>query len=238
MRTFSRGGERTGRAGGARADTYVDANAMIRPPGPSGAATTIPEPSLVVRGKRACATRSGIGIGIAVGGGVNGFTDKTMRDATSSVGGGWNARVSFGTHLPLAIEAMYNGTATDINSLLGPGSATLLGTAFEGDVRFNLMPHFMFDPYVFVGAGWQHYSIENNNAFSLSDTGIAQSDDLLSIPMGVGLSYRSSGFVAEARGTFRATTDSNLVLENPGASNAEFAKMHSWDANLNVGYEW
>ena len=62
---------------------------------------------------------------------------------------------------------------------------------------------------------------------------------MMDIPVGVGVAYRMAGFVAEARGTFRPTTGSSLVLENQSnGTSAEIDHLSSWDANINVGYEW
>src|SRR5438093_13073781 len=60
------------------------------------------------------AVESGIGVGINVGGGITGFTNRTVRDSTSPVGGLWDLRATFGSHVPLALEVGYLGTATRI----------------------------------------------------------------------------------------------------------------------------
>jgi len=180
--------------------------------------------------------QTGIGFGVNVGGGITGFTDRTIRSSTSPVGGLWDLRATLGSHVPLALELGYLGTATQIQSLFGNAKGTMIGTAFEGDVRLNLMPHEIVDPYVFIGVGWQRYNIDEKS-FQLSDTGIANRDDLLEVPMGAGLSYRLGGFVTDVRGTFRATQDANLVLESPRTGTGGFAPMHTWEASLSLGYE-
>src|SRR5262249_47057838 len=132
---------------------------------------------------------SGIGIGIDVGGGVFGFTDSNMRATTSSVGGLWAFRAAFGTHVPLAVEVAYMGTASPIQAELGRAKATLFGTTLETTLRYNVIPQHPWSPYLFAGAGWQHYMVDDR-AFQLSDTGIANRDDLLVLPVGVGIAYR------------------------------------------------
>ena len=114
---------------GAHADTYVNANGDTVDDGYSDPySLSWHEPRLA----------SGIGVEFAVGGGVGGFTDRTLRD-TTSLNGSWNTRISLGTHVPLAFEALYDGTASSLNSALGLNmSPTLLGTTFEGDVRCSL----------------------------------------------------------------------------------------------------
>lgn len=184
---------------------------------------------------------SGIGIGVHIGGGVTGFTDSVLRATTSSVGGLWSARGVFGTRTLLALEVGYVGTVHTIESQLGPQSATLLGTTLEAALRYNALPRSPLTPYLFAGMGWQRYSIDDK-AFEVSDTGIARSDDLLVLPAGGGLAYRVGSIIADLRGTFRATRDQNLVLEAPRdalrTGNGRFAPMHTWDASLNVGYEF
>lgn len=186
---------------------------------------------------------SGIGISTILGGGVTGFTDKTMRNTTSSVGGLWDLRVTIGSHIPLAFDVSYVGTATNINGLFGGRSGTLLGTTFEGAARFNILPHFAWNPYVFGGVGWQHYDVTQTNV-TLSDSGMNDKDTLLEFPLGVGMAYRTGGFVIDFRGTFRIATDQNLVLKNPAfpstiaPTTTDFAPMDTWEASAAVGYEF
>src|SRR5207302_4650619 len=134
---------------------------------------------------------------------------------------------------PLAIEVAYLGSATQIQSLFGHESGTLIGTTLESDLRLNLLPHAPIDPYAFVGVGWQRYNIDDSG-FTVADTGIASRDDVLEVPAGGGLAFRYHGFVTDVRGTFRATRDSRLVLEEDTRT---FAPLHSWAASLSVGYE-
>jgi hypothetical protein len=184
---------------------------------------------------------SGIGIGIAVGGGVIGFVDDSMRNTTGNVGGLWSLRGALGTHVPLALELGYSGSATSIDTELGRADAVMVGTAVEAAVRYNVAPRRTWTPYAFAGLGWQRYTIDDT-AFQLSDTGIGNRDDLLVVPLGVGLSYRFGPLVSDVRGTFRAATGEGLVLETPEVSLAtgsgRFAPMHSWDTSLNIGYEF
>jgi len=183
---------------------------------------------------------SGIGVSAILGGGVGGFTDKVMRNTTSDVGGLWDLRVAIGSHLPLALEIGYVGTATNINGLPTGNKGRLIGTTAEAALRYNILPHMPFTPYVFAGMGWQRYDVTNTSV-SLADTGVADHDNLMVFPMGAGLAYRISGFVADVRGTFRAATDNNLVLQTPGITQPtpnDFASMHTWEASAAVGYEF
>jgi len=187
--------------------------------------------------------KSGIGISAILGGGVTGFTDKTMRDTTSSVGGLWDLRVTLGSHMPLALDVSYLGSAMNINGLPGGRNGRLIGTTVEGALRYNALPHYAWNPYVFAGAGWQRYDVTQTTV-TLSDSGMNDKDNLLEFPLGVGLQYRRSGFVGDLRGTFRATTQPDLVLK-PGVfdptiapNSSDFAAMHTWEASAAVGYEF
>lgn len=187
------------------------------------------------------AVRSGIGVGVQAGAGVVGFTDAAMRDTTGTLGGMWSLRGAFGTRVPVALELGYAGSATTIDTELGRADATMLGTTVEAAARYNFMPRADWSPYMFAGLGWQRYTIDDT-AFQLSDVGIGNEDDLLVVPLGLGVGWRAGGLVADLRGTFRAASGADLVLETPELSLAtgagQFASMHTWDASLNVGYEF
>lgn len=179
---------------------------------------------------------SGIGFGLVLGGGITGFTDKTMRDTVSSdVGGLWDLRATIGTHIPIGLDISYLGTAANVNTLGGAPNGTLVGTTVEAALRYNILPHFAFDPYVFAGIGWQRYDVTNMN-LPQADTGMKASDDVADFPMGAGLAYRdTSGFTLDLRGTFRADTSSTLVLNQ---STGTYADLHSWEASGALGYEF
>lgn len=182
------------------------------------------EPSLI----------SGIGIGFQVGGGVAGFTDQHVRDAVeSNVSGMWEARAIVGTHIPLGLEVAYIGSTVDIQPLGTTQTGTLVGTGVEGALRWNTLPHYAWNPYLFAGLGWQRYDVRDVN-FSLSDTGVADRDNLTVFPLGGGLAYRDAGIMVDVRGTIRPATNADLVTE----TNGDTAKMHTWDVSAQLGYEF
>jgi hypothetical protein len=180
---------------------------------------------------------SDIGISTILGGGVGGFTDDTMRDTVSSdVAGLWNLRVTIGSHTPLGVDINYLGSVADIDALTGNESATLVGTTFEGALRYNILPHYAWNPYAFAGIGWQRYDVSGSD-FTVADNGINESDNSVVFPMGAGLTFRdTSGLVFDAHGTFRANTEAGLVLEQMGGT--DYAPMHTWEASAAVGYEF
>ena len=178
---------------------------------------------------------TGIGVGLQVGGGVSGFTDSTMRNTLqNNVAGLWDARLSIGTHVPLGIDVSYVGTAGSLNTANGANNATLIGTAVEGALRWNILPHFAWDPYVFAGAGWQNYELSGMTIGTVN--GIRTSDNTIEFPMGVGMSFRDdSGWLVDLRGTFRWEPDSKLIFE---PTNGGFASAHQWAATGSLGYEF
>ncbi len=180
---------------------------------------------------------SDIGVSAMLGGGVIGFTEKTMRDlTTSAVGGLWDLRVTLGSHTPLGLDIGYVGSAANINTLTGAHTGTLVGTTVEGAVRFNVLPHDTWNPYGFVGMGWQRYDV-TGGTIRLSDSGMNETDNSIVFPMGVGIAYRDrSGLVLDLRGTFRSNIGYGLVLES--GTSATYVPMHTWEASAAAGYEF
>ena len=185
--------------------------------------------------------RSGIGVSVLAGGGVVQFRSSTMRDTTSNLGGLWGLHVTFGSHLPLALDLAYIGTATHIGGLPTGNTATLLGTAAEGTLRWNVLPRLSWTPYVFGGVGYQRYDVTGNDV-TLSDSGMNSSDNLLSVPAGLGFVWRgNNGLVADVHGTYRFTWFQDLVLNNGApitGTSSDFVKMNNWEASASIGYEF
>jgi len=180
---------------------------------------------------------SGYGVTTVLGAGFSGFTDRAMRDTVSNnLGGLWDVRFTLGSHTPLALDIGYVGTAAKINALSGAKWGTLVGTTAEAALRFNILPHHAWNPYVFAGVGWQHYDI-NGIVFTMGDTGMNSADNSVVFPIGTGISYRDAGLVVDVRGTFRANANAGLVLDATSMTNT-FAPMHAWEASAAVGYEY
>jgi hypothetical protein len=182
---------------------------------------------------------SGLGLQLSLGGGVTQFTNRTMRDTTSPLGGQWDLRAVIGTRIPIGIEIGYLGSAAQIRSLFSQTTAVMVGTTIESDLRLNILPSRIVDPYIFAGLGWTRYNVDEP-AFTLATTGIRTHDDMMEVPAGAGVAFRWDGVVADLRGTFHATDGSQLVLDENSmrATTGQFAAMHSWDATLAVGYEF
>src|ERR1043166_9699547 len=98
---------------------------------------------------------SDAGVSVTVGGGVTGFTDKTMRGVTSDVSGLWGLRITYGTRAPFALDVNYAGTSANINAPMGNRSGTLIGTTLEAALRYNFLPHYAWNAYAVAGMRWQ-----------------------------------------------------------------------------------
>src|SRR5689334_19334629 len=77
-----------------------------------------------------------VGVGVAIGGGVAGFTGPEAQ-RYADVAGTWEARLTFGTRSFVGVEAAYVGAAQSIDALGLDGSAMLVSTQLEGDLRIN-----------------------------------------------------------------------------------------------------
>jgi outer membrane protein OmpA-like peptidoglycan-associated protein len=173
---------------------------------------------------------SQLGIEASIGGGATGFIDSAVRN-TVNTGGAWDARLTFGTRLPIAIEGAYVGTAQSINALGLTTNANLIGNGVEGDLRLNFT-NFKVQPYIFGGAGWTHYQI-NNSAINTSS--VASSDNIGTVPLGAGISIRPSQvFIIDIRGTYRATFDEQMFDRVTNSTNS----MQNWNAYGRVGFEF
>lgn len=177
---------------------------------------------------------SKIGIEAAIGAGAIGFTDTSTRGFTNT-GTTWDARMTFGSRSPIAIEAAYVGSAQGINALGLDTDALLLGQGAEGTLRLNLTQR-RVQPYFFGGVGWTHYNIERS---SLATSSVRASDDVGTVPMGAGITARlTRSFFIDARGTYRfAFSDDMLNLASSSAGLGD-APLQTWSASGRLGFEF
>lgn len=195
-----------------------------------------------------------LGLSLSAGGGVAGFFDGDTRDFTDT-GGAWEARFAVGTKQPVALELGYLGSAQDIDALGLDTDAVLIGTNLDAVARLNFLAFqerteqaSVWNPYVFGGVGWTRYDLTNAD-FNTSN--VNESDDLISIPLGAGISYDYQRFLVDLRGEVRPVFGDDLI-QNPGdpditgedqdtidvfEDDAE-ANLHSWAASLKLGYRF
>ncbi|MGE0547139.1 MAG: hypothetical protein AB7O24_01525 [Kofleriaceae bacterium] len=178
-----------------------------------------------------------IGIEVAAGGGVAGFTGDALRSTTTD-GGSWTVRASVGTRSPIAFEGSYIGSAQAIDALGLDDDAVLLGNGVQGALRLNMLMDEPVQPFLFGGLAWTRFQLTNSNT-NTSD--ILDEDDVLEIPLGLGIAGKWSGLVLDLRGEFRVASEEDLVpafLSSPDADADSAEDMHRWGVNATVGYEF
>ena len=88
------------------------------------------------------------------------------------------------------------------------------------------------EPYTFGGIGWNHYSVVTDSANTSS---IDDSDDVMTVPLGVEIALGFMGVTLDARATYRQALDSDIF----GSETSSFAdtSMNSWGAGA-LGFEF
>ena len=135
----------------------------------------------------------------------------------------------FGTRMFLGLEGAYIGAAQSISGLGLGSSNTLLRNGFEGVLRAQFpmaAGPSLFEPYAFLGLGWNHYSLSNTPVATAS---VARNDDTLTVPWGFGFSAGYMGFLADIRFTYRPTYDANMLGN---------ASLTNWNLGGAIGYEF
>jgi outer membrane protein with beta-barrel domain len=156
-----------------------------------------------------------IGAGILLGGGFEDFTDRNLRAMTSG-GGYWNLRLLAGNRRSIGVEGSYTGAMRSINALGLGSKAMLMSNGVEATARINLpivKGLSLIEPFVFGGLGWQRYSVTNT---STNTSDLANSDDVLSLPLGAGFEYAFGMFLVDARVTYRRTFFNDLLRTTEG----------------------
>ncbi len=189
------------------------------------------QPTPVVQNNQPALTTP-FGLGLTIGGGVNGFTDGDFNNFVN-VGGGWEGRLTIGTRSIVGLEASYVGTANGIdNSVPGvSNNAYLLSNGVDGAIRLNLTTTAV-RPFILAGAGWKHYSIQNTN---VNTSALQNSDDVVEFPLGAGLNFTYDRFMADVRGVFKPSIDNEMFRSQ---INNDANKLHTWQANANIGFEF
>lgn len=149
-------------------------------------------------------TFMGPGLALELGGGVLESSPGRVRDATNP-GGYWDVRAVLGARTPIGLELAYVGASQDLSQ---PGSdARLYRNGAEADLRFNIAVlktarHYLA-PFGFAGAGWQHISTSGVNLVGGLTTPVSSGDDVLTVPVGGGISYSTGPLLVDARFTYR-----------------------------------
>jgi hypothetical protein len=173
---------------------------------------------------------SHVGVGLLVGGGFNDFTNSHLKSVTGD-GGYWTARIVAGTREYVGMEAAYIGDARSISGLGLNNDSRLISNGLSGNLRINIpvaRGASLIEPFGFVGVGWSHYTVTNNNV-ALSD--VTSVDNVLTLPYGGGLEYAYKGFMADARFTYTQTYYNNLT-ETVGGN------LNNWGVGGQIGFEY
>jgi opacity protein-like surface antigen len=171
------------------------------------------------------------GIGVSLGGGVDGFTSNDMTDFTD-VGGSWNVRIDVGMNSILGFEGLYIGSAQGIDAIGLDPDSVLVGNGVQGNVRLNLLDYAV-QPFAFGGVAWRHYDLTNSD---FNTSAIADSDDVAEFPIGAGIGVRYAGFTLDARGEYRWATGGDMVPLLTVNGVTDDANMNRWGVNANIGY--
>jgi hypothetical protein len=175
---------------------------------------------------------SHIGLAILAGGGVTDFTQSATR-AETGVGGSWTVRFAVATRYWVGFEGSYIGAANSINGLGLSGNSSLVRNGLEGALRINIPLYakdMLLEPYILGGAGWNGYRVSNVNSFTASVT--TNSDNVVSVPLGVGFSIGYKGFMGDLRYTIRPTYQQTIIANEGGTG------LSNWDAGAMIGYEF
>ncbi|MDP2340426.1 MAG: hypothetical protein Q8O67_05685 [Deltaproteobacteria bacterium] len=172
-----------------------------------------------------------------LGGGVSNFTESSPESATQ-VGGYWDARVGIGTRSILGAEVAYVGSARDISALGLASDAVLISNGLEGVARLNVPitptnTDVLIEPYTFGGVGWNRFDVASAspNTSSIEDV-----DNVMTVPLGIGLAVGFSGLTLDARATYRHTLGSDLVASS--SSSFSDSSLNSLGLGAALGFEF
>lgn len=183
------------------------------------------------------------GTALFIGGGVTGFVEEGVVENTSP-GGFWDVRGVAGTRTPLGIEVGYTGSARDVNALGLADSAFLLSNGLEAALRLqapitqadigiaNDAP-VLISPYAFGGLGWTRYDLINEGTNTSS---ILNQDDIMSLPLGIGVGLGLAGVTLDARFTYRHAFFSDLV--GNATSSFDDVSLNQWNVGASIGFEF
>lgn len=165
-------------------------------------------------------------ISVTTGAGPANYFGSALNSAVD-VGAAWDARVTFGTHSVLALEAAYVGSSNSVDALNRQEHGRLDSHGVDGDLRLQLPT--MVQPYVFGGVGYNHMAVTQTGAVSSAGP-LSDSDNQVTVPAGAGLTgYLGKHATLDVRGTYRLIPDNNITMMSTGA-------MHQWMAQANFGY--
>jgi outer membrane protein OmpA-like peptidoglycan-associated protein len=171
-----------------------------------------------------------LALSLSVGGGVTTFADEQMRDV-AGLAGSWEARLTLGTRQWISVEAAYMGSAQEVDSLGLDTTAVLVSNGFGAALRLNLFTD-RYQPYLLAGAAYRQYDVMNSD---FNTSSVADEDEVLETPLGVGFNYRYARLILDARAVYRRVFDNDLIQPFEGQ---DAPALHTWSANLMAGFEF
>jgi len=161
---------------------------------------------------------------LSAGLGVTGFSEDDLRRNTD-IGLAWDVRAVVGAESVLALEAAYVGSVQQADLLIA--DTTLVGHGLETALRVNLSSA-KTRPYLFGGLGWTNYELY----FSGARVNIPADDDVLTVPVGAGLAFRSGRLTFDFRGTYRFAFNDELFRQQEIVRGTGF---DSWSFTARTG---
>jgi hypothetical protein len=131
----------------------------------------------------------------------------------------------------IGISVMAGGGVTDFTGNVARDST---GTGGSWDVRVAIATRrWVGGELSYVGGvGWNAYRVANFNTVT-ADTSInPNSSDTLTVPAGIGFAAGYKGFIADIRGTYRATFLQGIFPSQSGTA------LSNWDFGGMLGYEF
>ncbi|MGZ3439482.1 MAG: hypothetical protein ACXVDD_08195 [Polyangia bacterium] len=164
-------------------------------------------------------------ISVTTGAGAGNYFG-TATNSTIDPGAAWDARLTFGAHSALALEAGYVGSTNNIDTS-GGTHGRLDSNGLDGDLRIQLPT--VVEPYVFGGVGYNHMSVTPNGTISNAGA-LANTDDQVTVPAGAGVTgYIGKHATVDVRGTYRFIPDNGLTEMST-------RNLHQWVAQAHIGY--
>jgi opacity protein-like surface antigen len=166
-------------------------------------------------------------ISLVTGAGPTNYFGTGLNASRTDVGAVWDARVTFGAHSILALEAGYVGSVNNIDSNNGV-QGQIYSNGLDGDLRLQFPTR--VQPYIFGGVGYNRMEVNRQGSPDIGSQFVSTGDNQVTIPAGGGVTgYVGKHMTVDLRGTYRLMPDNNITIMDTHA-------IHQWYAQARVGY--